>query len=84
MHIEFTPRWREELVASCKEGVLIFEFTMGENHVYFPSEEKWRNSVPAWATDKWNLFYENCKAWCSSNRVPISVVDNTFIYSEKK
>lgn len=35
LKIKFSPRWREELVATCDEGVLIFEFTMGKNHVYF-------------------------------------------------
>jgi hypothetical protein len=84
LRIDFTPRWKEELVATCAEGVLIFEFTMGVNHVYFPNEEKWRQSVPEWAKDKWNQFYDECTNWCSRNNVPISVVDSTFVYAEKK
>jgi hypothetical protein len=83
LRIEFSPRWREELVASCSEGVLIFELTMGQNHVYFPSESKWIVSVPPWATDKWKLFFEECKMWCSGNGIPISIVDNALVYEEK-
>jgi len=82
--IEFTPRWREELVATCDEGILIFELTMGKNHVYFPDEEKWVTSVPTWAKDKWKVFFEACEAWCIRNHIPITIVENALVYAEKR
>ncbi len=84
LKIEFTPRWREELVATCEEGVLIFELTMGKNHVYFPSESTWINSVPHWAKEKWKIFQKACTEWCSRNCIPISIVDNALVYEEKR
>ena len=81
--IHFNPRWREELVASSEEGVLVFELTMGTYHVYFPSESKWLESVPQWAREKWELYLEACKVWCGQNNIPISVVDNGLVYEEK-
>jgi hypothetical protein len=84
LKIEFTPRWREELVATSNEGVLIFELTMGQNHVYFPDKAKWIESVPEWAKDKWQDYVDACSQWCSGNGIPISIVDNALVYEEKK
>lgn len=84
LKIEFVPRWREELVATCDEGVLIFELTMGKNHVYFPTESIWLNSVPHWAKNKWKIFFDACASWCSANNIPISMVDNALVYEEKR
>jgi hypothetical protein len=84
MKIEFTPRWKEELVATSQEGILIFEFTMGKNHVYFPSQNKWMDDAPAWAKDKWNEYLNECKKWCSANNIPITIVDNGWMYEEKR
>lgn len=81
--IHFNPRWREELVASSEEGILIFELTMGKYHVYFPSEGKWRDSVPDWAKEKWQLYLKECTDWCTRNNIPISIVDNGLVYEEK-
>ncbi len=81
--ISFSPRWREELVATCDEGTLIFELTMGTYHVYFPSEQRWQNAVPVWAKNKWKEFYEECSKWCSANKIPISIVNDAIVYEEK-
>ncbi len=81
--IHFQPRWKEELVASSKDGVLIFELTMGKYHVYFPDQKLWASSVPAWAQDKWNLYYTECCKWCSQNHIPISITERGFVYEEK-
>lgn len=81
--INFNPRWREELVATSIDGILIFEITMGKYHVYFPDEALWLKSVPEWAKDKWNIYLEACKLWCSQNAIPISVVENGFVYEER-
>jgi len=80
--IDFSIRWKEELVAKTQFGSLIFEFTMGENHVYFPSKELWINNCPDWAKDKWETYYDACNRWCKSKHNPISIAENTFFYSE--
>jgi hypothetical protein len=82
--IHFNPRWREELVASSDEGVLILELTMGKYHVYFPSQNKWKESAPEWAKEKWEVYLTATRNWCSQNNIPISVVDNGLVYEEKK
>lgn len=82
--IQFHPRWREELVASSNEGTLIFEFTMGTYHVYFPEEKLWEANVPEWAKGKWKLYADACSEWCQQSKIPISFVSNTFLYEEKK
>lgn len=82
-NIQFNPRWKEELVASSNEGTLIFEFTMGVSHVYFPTEELWMKEVPDWAKHRWNEFKTACERWCEENRIPMSVVENTYVGSWK-
>ena len=81
--IHFAPRWREELVATSAEGKLIFELTMGEMHVYFPDEKRWETLVPAWAKDKRQHYLDACSDWCRQNNIPVSIVENTFVYEEK-
>ena len=81
--IKFNPRWREELVAVSDEGVLILEIAMGTLHVYFPDEAKWLTSAPDWARAQWQVYRDACTQWCKENRIPISVVNNTFMYEEK-
>lgn len=81
--ISFSPRWREELVASSAEGTLVFELTMGTYHVYFPDEEGWAKQVPQWAKDKWKQYFDECSNWCVINNIPISIVDQALVYEEK-
>lgn len=81
--IHFAPRWKEEIVASSSEGKLVFEFTMGRDHVYFPAKEMWEQSAPAWAKEKWELYFTECSRWCTNNGVPITLVDNGYMYEEK-
>jgi len=82
--IQFNPRWREELVATSDEGVLILELTMGKYHVYFPSQRQWLEAVPDWARSKWDLYLTECRNWCAQNNIPISVVENGLVYEEKR
>jgi hypothetical protein len=82
-HIEINARWREEVVASASEGNLVFEFTMGQEHLFFPSEARWLELAPAWAKDKWQLYRDACQRWCEQHRYPISIVSDTHFYEEK-
>jgi hypothetical protein len=81
--ITFKQRWREELEAISEEGILVFELTIGQNHVYFPDQDRWLAVVPAWAKDKWVIYLEACQNWCKENRIPISVVDDAHVQEEK-
>ena len=81
--IRFNPRWKEELVASSADGVLIFELTMGALHVYFPDPPRWKAAAPPWAKDKWKIYHDACTEWCRQNKIPISVVDNAYLFEEK-
>ena len=81
--IKFAPRWREELVATSDDGVLILEIAMGELHVYFPDETKWLSAAPEWAKHQWQLYLDSCTEWCKENKIPITTVSNTFVYEGK-
>jgi hypothetical protein len=81
--IGFTPRWKEELMATSDEGTLIFELTMGTLHVYFPDQNYWNTQAPAWAKDKWELYRAGCERWCKENNIPMSITDNALMYEEK-
>lgn len=83
LKIDFTPRWKEELVAKTEQGTLVFELTMGKYHVYFPTEETWLKCTPEWAKDKWKDFFEACDKWCRHNTIPITVIERAFVYEEK-
>lgn len=81
--IEINARWREEVVASSSEGKLVFEFTMGREHLYFPSEARWLELAPAWARNKWQDYRQACELWCQKYRYPISIVSDAHFYEEK-
>lgn len=81
--ITFTPRWKEELVATSSQGTLIFELTMGRYHVYFPTRERWMSSVPEWAKDAWQDYLDQCTSWCDNNKIPLTLTDNAYVYEER-
>lgn len=81
--IKFNSRWKEELVAKSEEGSLVFEYTMGVYHVYFPTQETWLNLAPEWAKPKWTTYLEECKKWCAKNNIPITIVENGTVYEDK-
>ena len=83
VYIQFEPRWREELVATSSEGKLVFELTMGKLKVCFPDKSLWDESVPAWATSKWEIYLDACKKWCEGKDIPLTIVKNTFVYDIK-
>ena len=83
-NIKFNPRWREELVATSNDGILIFELTMGKLHVYFPDQNCWNRQVPVWAQGKWAEYKWACESWCMQNGIPISIVNNALVYEERQ
>ena len=82
--IQFQPRWKEEIVATSRKGTLVFEMTMGVDHVYFPSKYLWEKDAPEWARPMWEEYMNECMRWCHNNRVPFTLADNTFMYEERK
>jgi hypothetical protein len=80
----FRARWREELEAISPLGKLVFEFTMGRPHVYFPSAERWRALAPAWAAEAWSVYREACERWCAENRSGFSLVDDSNYHEEER
>jgi len=78
--INFVPGWKEELIASSEEGILVFEFTIAREHVYFPDEDLWKTGAPEWPKDKWELYRKKCEQWCSQNNIPFSLASGTFFY----
>ena len=82
--IEFKPRWREELEAISSEGKLVFEFTIGRFHVYFPDQQRWLAlPPPAWARDHWQTYHDACQRWCQQNRFPMTLEADANFYEEK-
>ncbi len=81
--ITLRGRWREELEAVSPEGTLVFEFTMGKEHVYFPDEKAWAAQAPTWARNKRETYLNACEAWCKEYRYPISIVPDAHMYEEK-
>lgn len=81
--IEFAARWREELVARSPQGTLVFELTMGQLHVYFPDEARWRAVVPAWAREQWPAYRDACRAWCEAQRIPFTLVPDAHVSEER-
>ena len=82
-NIEFRARWREELEAISAEGKLVFEFTVGQKHVYFPDQARWLALAPEWAKDRWAVYLEACRTWCGKERIPISIVGDAHFQEEK-
>lgn len=80
VYFQFQPKWREELVCSCRLGSFSLEMTMGSaQEVYLPTAEVWAQKAPAWARPLWAQLHDQLVSWCSS-RVPLHVVDNAPIY----
>ncbi|MGB4772668.1 MAG: hypothetical protein WBP58_14470 [Chitinophagaceae bacterium] len=82
--IRFQPRWKEEIVATSRRGKLVFEMTMGIDHVYFPSQVLWEKNAPEWAKPMWEEYMNACIRWCNNNSIPFTLADNTFMYEERK
>lgn len=81
--IQFNPRWKEELLATSADGVLVLELTMGKLQVCFPDQNLWEANVPTWAKDKWFLYRMGCEKWCKQQGIPFTVVERGFVYALK-
>ena len=82
--IKFTPKWKEELIGTCEDYSFTIEVTMGEFTAYFPSEQKWKETVPEWAQGERKTILEELKLWGKENNVPVATDDSAWIYFEKE
>ena len=79
MTIEYTPRWKEELIGVLEGNQFVVELTMGRLHVYFPSESTWESSAPDWAKGKYLLARTAAEDWSSKNDSDFTVDENAWI-----
>jgi hypothetical protein len=69
----FEPRWKDELICGGAKGKFVLDFKMdgGAGPVYFPNEEAWEESCPAWAKGEWGVVKEQLVEWCREKKVKI-------------
>jgi hypothetical protein len=77
--VTFAPRWKEELVGTLDGKTFVVELTMGVLHVFFPTEEKWRAQVPAWAQDQWPLVKDSLTTWCRQQQIPLTIEPSAWV-----
>jgi len=80
VYYTFQPRWKEELVCTCKQGSFVLELTMGQLTVYLPTEEDWQKRAPAWAKDHWPQLHSQLKSWCAGSNIPLVVMEGAQIW----
>lgn len=80
LSFRFEPKWREELVCTCRLGSFSLEMTMGSaTEVYLPTEEAWQTRAPEWAKPYWDQLHAQLVGWCGS-RYPLFLSETAPIY----
>jgi hypothetical protein len=67
------PRWKEQLVWDDGETRLVFELTMGVEHVYFPTRQAWDRQVPDRVKHRYDEVLADIEAWCRKSKTPLTV-----------
>ena len=70
LRFTFKYRWKEELVCRCASGVFVLEMPMGNPCVMMPTEDAWKDKVPIWAKEHYQLFFDQLGEWCRQEKVP--------------
>jgi len=73
MKIRYQPRWKEILDGFVEHHHFSVEITMGDLHVYFPTEEAWNATAPEWAKDLWPEARDGAEEWSRKNAIPFEV-----------
>jgi hypothetical protein len=73
MDFTYQPKWKEELVGTYGANSFTVEITMGKLHVFFPQEDTWEESAPAWAKGKWPQARDQAQTWAQSEDIPFTV-----------
>lgn len=76
------PRWKEELVWESGRERLVFEFTMGVSHVYFPTIEKWRAKNSELTEAHYDAVLGDIRAWAGREGVPLTVEARAWVAIE--
>jgi hypothetical protein len=80
----FRPRWKEELVVTCAEGMFILPLDMGgsRNCANLPYAGHWVRLAPEWARGLWPALFDELTQWCHTNNTRLDIgaqgVDVTF------
>ncbi len=80
----FQPRWKEELVCTCRDRSFILELPMGILSVYLPTEEVWKEKCPAWARDLWPVLKVELEAWCEKNNARFFIDESAGVFFDSK
>ena len=79
MKIDYQPRWKEMLDGRVGSHRFTVELSMGQLHVYFPSQEKWEAEAPKWAKGLWETAKLQAENWSRENKIPFSIDPYTWI-----
>lgn len=71
--ISFEPKWKEMLVGKVGDNQFTVEFTMGVDHVYFPTRQTWESSAPDWAKDLWLQASSEASLWANKKGIPFDI-----------
>jgi hypothetical protein len=67
------PKWKEQLVWEDGPTRLIFELTMGADHVYFPTREAWDRQVADAVRPRYDEVLADIETWCRKKKTPLTV-----------
>lgn len=73
MNLTYRSRWKEMLDGFYGPHQFTVEMTLGELHVFFPTEERWNRTAPAWAQGLWKKARDGAEAWGKAKSIPFSV-----------
>ena len=79
----FKPRWKEELVCETPHADFVIEITMGELHVYFPTQERWLSLVPECLHSEYNQIIQELENWCRKQNIPFTCDFQAWVNIEK-
>jgi hypothetical protein len=78
--VQFSPRWKEELVCSVDGKSFVIEFSMGSAyHAYLPEQERWEAVAPDWAKPLWEQVRDDLTRWCEGQRIKLTIDSNSWV-----
>ncbi len=81
--VQFSPRWKEELVGTVGGKSFVIEFSMGSAyHAYLPERERWEAVAPEWAKGMWEQVRDDLTAWCAGQNIKMTIGGNSWVTFE--
>jgi hypothetical protein len=84
LRYSFSPRWKEELVCTCRLGDFVIEMPMGITTVYLPTAERWQVLAPEWARGHWEILHAQLAEWCARQHIPLQLDATATVYPNRK